>query len=115
MSRSQITKGRPEQDVAPISERQLGELLRAYDRTGALPAAEAALDLAYAQGYRRGLEEGRGDQLESMRTLLMRVLEVKTSAIDEETCERIELADLRTLEAWLVQLIETGEPRAVGT
>ena len=113
MSHSQIKKGRVESDAAYASEKQLSEWLRACDRKGALPAAEAAMDVAYAQGYKRGLEEGRAEHVDGLRTLLMRVLETKLASIDDGTLDRIEGADVASLETWLLELTRPDD-EAVG-
>ncbi len=116
MSHSQIKKGRATVEAASASELQLKEWLRACDREGALPAAEAAVDLAYAQGYKKGIEEGRADHLDAMRTLLMRALEAKFDSIEDTVLERIGEADLKTLEHWLFDLFHADSlQQALGT
>ncbi len=105
MSRSQITKARDSNDVLDVGEEQLREWLRKCNRQGILDEGEAALDVAFAQGYRKGIEEARGDHEDATRTLLLRVLETKFGELDEATLDRIAEAELSVLEQWIVDVI----------
>jgi hypothetical protein len=93
------------EEDAPLSqnERTLSEWLRKCDRAGAIPESRVGADVAYAMGHTRGLDEGRDAHLDSMRTLLMRILEAKGD-VDEATLERIEAASLSELERWVFRL-----------
>ncbi len=105
MSRSQITKARDSEDAVDVSEAQLSEWLRKCNRQGILDEGEAALDVAFAQGYKKGIEEGRSDHEDAMRTLLLRVLESKFGELNETTLDRIAEAELDVLEHWIVDVI----------
>ena len=105
MSRSQITKTRDGDDVVDVGEEQLSEWLRKCNQQGILGEGEAALDVAFARGYKKGIEEGRSDHVDAMRTLLLRALETKFGELDEATLDRIEEAELGTLEQWIVDVI----------
>ena len=105
MSRSQITKARSSEAAVDISEATLGEWLRKRNHQGVLSEGEAALDVAYAEGYRKGIEEGRSDHADAMRTLLLRVLEARFGVQDETTLDRIAEAELGVLERWIVDVI----------
>jgi hypothetical protein len=102
MSRSQITKARDSDDGLDVSEAELSQWLRRCSRQGVLHEGEAALDVAFAQGYKKGIEEGRGDHEDAVRTLLLRVLEAKFGELDERTLDRIAEAQLGALEQWIV-------------
>lgn len=97
---------RTHDDEAPGSEneRVLSEWLKKCDRAGALPESRAGADVAYAMGHSRGLEEGQEAQLEAMRTLVLRVLEVRSGEPDDATLDRLEQATLKELEAWMFGL-----------
>ena len=105
MSRSQITKARGSEDAVDVSEAQLSEWLRKCNHQGILDEGEAALDVAFAQGYKKGIEEGRSDHADAMRTLLLRVLEKKFGDLDEAILDRIAEAELGVLEQWIVDII----------
>ena len=105
MSRSQIKRARASEDAVGVSEAQLSEWLRKCNHQGILEEGEAALDVAFAQGYKKGIEEGRSDHLDAMRTLLLRALETKFGDLDETTLDRIGEAELTVLEHWIVDVI----------
>ena len=86
---------------------QLQTWLREFDRSGALPAAHAAMDNAYARGHAAGLEEARGDHLDATRTLLLQLLEMKFGALDDSTMDRIESAQLPRLQRWILATLDT--------
>jgi hypothetical protein len=105
MSRSKITKARKSQDALDVSEAQLSEWLRRCNHQGILDEGAAALDVAFAQGYKKGIEEGRSDHEDASRTLLLRALEKKFGELDETTLDRIAEAELEVLERWIVDVI----------
>ena len=85
------------------SERRLSARLRRQDALGALAEDRANADMAFAMGHARGLEEGREDHLDSLRTVLMRVLEASCDQVSTETLEQLEAASQRELEDWIVR------------
>ena len=85
------------------SEQRLSLRLRRHATLGALPEERANADMAYAAGHARGFEEARDAHLDSLRTVLMRVLEARFGEVEDETLDRLERASLRELEDWLVR------------
>jgi hypothetical protein len=103
---------RPDSDAPPFrsesapgseSEQRLSARLRRHAARGALPEERANADMAYATGHARGFEEGRDAHLDSLRTVLMRVLEARFGQVEEETLDLLERASLRELEDWIVR------------
>jgi hypothetical protein len=52
-------------------------------------------------GHTCGLDEGRDAHIDSLRTVLTRILEA-TGEVDESTLEAIERASIGALEKWIV-------------
>lgn len=92
---------------------QLRTWLREFDRSGALPAAHAAMDNAYARGHAVGLEEARADQLDATRTLLLQLLEKKFGALNDQALDRIEEAQLPRLQRWILIILDADSVDAV--
>src|SRR6187551_1828650 len=84
---------------------QLQTWLREFDRSGALPEAHAAMDNAYARGHAAGIEEGRAEHLDAVRTLLLQLLEAKFGGLDERGLDRIEQASLPRLQRWILSIL----------
>lgn len=96
----------PEPDAAvprSESEQRLRARLRSYDTQGALSEERANADVAFATGHARGLEEGREAHLDSLRTVLLRILESHSERAGEEMLDQLESASLRELEDWIVR------------
>ena len=85
------------------SERRLSARLRSHAARGALAEDRANADIAFAMGHARGLEEGREDHLDSLRTVLMRVLEASCDQVSGEILQQVESASQRELEDWIVK------------
>ena len=85
---------------------QLRTWLREFDRSGALPAAHAAMDNAYARGHVAGLEEARADHLDATRTLLLQLLEAKFGALDDQVMDRLDEAQLPRVQRWILAILE---------
>jgi hypothetical protein len=80
----------------------LSARLKRCNAEGALAEERANADTAFALGHTRGLEEGREAHLDSLRTVLMRILEAGGS-VEDETLDQLERASLAELEAWIVK------------
>lgn len=84
------------------SEQRLSAKFRSNDRMGALAEERANADTAFAMGHTRGFEEAREAHFDSLRTLLMRILEA-TGKVDDDTLETIERASLDDLQDWILR------------
>jgi len=85
---------------------QLQSWLREIDRTGALPEQHAAIDNAYAHGHVAGLEEGRAEQLDATKTLLLALLETRFGSLDDRVLDRIDDAQLPRLQRWILAIVD---------
>jgi hypothetical protein len=92
-------------EPAPLSqdERTLSQWLRRCDQSGAIPESRAGADVAYAMGHAQGIDEGHDAHLESLRTLLVRILEANNGELTEATLDQMEGASSRELEDWIVR------------
>jgi hypothetical protein len=70
---------------------------------GALRPPKAEVDAALAHGYAEGLEEARADALDSFRTVLSQMLELRFGPLPDSALDCIGEADQITLEKWVVQ------------
>jgi hypothetical protein len=87
-------------------EGQLQTWLREFDRSGALPEAHAAVDNAYALGHAAGLEIGRAEHIDGVRTLLLNLIELKFGEVDDGAIlDRIDEAQLPRLQRWILAVL----------
>jgi hypothetical protein len=94
------------QRILSDHEGQLQTWLREFDRSGALPEAHAAVDNAYALGHAAGLETGRAEHLDGIRTLLLNLLEMKFGELDDGALlDRIDEAQLPRLQRWILAAV----------
>jgi hypothetical protein len=91
------------------SERRLSARLRSYDSRGALAPERADADVAYALGHARGLEEGKDAHLDSLRTVLLRVLEARGGEPDDATMDELERASPSELQDWIVRAASSDD------
>lgn len=89
------------EEIAEGPDGRLRAWLRERDRLGALPETHAALDDAYARGYAQGVEDAQEEQLDSLRTVLFKILEARFSEIDDTAMDRIGEAQQATLTRWM--------------
>lgn len=100
-------------DVLEDTGGKLRAWLRDSDRVGALPEAQAAVDVAFASGHAQGLEQGREESLDTLRTILLRWLEVRCGEVSESTMDKIAAASWATLERCLLKLASASTEQEV--
>jgi hypothetical protein len=92
----------PSPDSSLQNDYASGPRFRARDSIGALNLENVAADVAYARGHAHGIEEGREESFDLVRTTLLTILEVKFGEVNDEMLEMIELADHPRLRRYTV-------------
>jgi hypothetical protein len=92
----------PPEDFFVEHERGSSSRFRARDSMGALRMEKAEIDAAYARGHANGIEEGREEGLDIVRTTLFEMLEKRFGEVSEEAMHRIEQAEHSQLRGFTV-------------
>ena len=90
------------EEVAPPSARRGTSKFRRRDSLGALRPRQAEVDAAFTRGYTLGLEAGKVDALEDLRTLLFDLMEELLGEPTEAQLDQIAEASQRTLMRWIL-------------
>lgn len=75
---------------------------------GALNLEKVVADASYARGHAHGIEEGRDEGLDHVRTTLLTILEVKFGDVTDDMLEKIEEADHPRLRRYTVAAATAG-------
>jgi hypothetical protein len=90
------------EEIAPPSSRRGTSKFRRRDSLGALRPRQAEIDAAFTRGYILGLEAGKVDALEDLRTLLFNLLEELLGEPTEAQLDLIANASQKTLTHWIL-------------